>query len=112
MKQNILLILNDARVAGAVRDSLMRSRDRDFHVEWVRTCAIGLERLAFLGKQHLNRPSGIAAVLVDLLLPDVTGIETFEQLFAAIPQIPNVILSSVPDEAKTPLSAPKKFFKP
>ena len=112
MKQNILLILNDARVAGAVRDSLMRSHDRDFHVEWVRTCAIGLERLAFLGKQHLNRPSGIAAVLVDLLLPDVTGIETFEQLFAAIPQIPIVILSSVPDEAKTPLSAPKKFFKP
>jgi diguanylate cyclase (GGDEF)-like protein/PAS domain S-box-containing protein len=36
--------------------------------------------------------SGIAAVLVDLVLPDSSGIQTFDQLFLAAPQIPMLVL--------------------
>jgi diguanylate cyclase (GGDEF)-like protein/PAS domain S-box-containing protein len=97
MPHNILLIQGDALDAKIVRDALSESGDCNFHVEWVGTCALGLERLAAVGKQKLQRSSGIAAVLVDLSLPDVTGIETFDRLFAAIPQIPIVILSASGD---------------
>jgi diguanylate cyclase (GGDEF)-like protein/PAS domain S-box-containing protein len=37
-------------------------------------------------------------VLVDLYLPDCQGIETFDQLFAAAPQIPILVLSAAKDE--------------
>src|SRR6202040_3989719 len=40
----------------------------------------------------------ISAVLVDLFLPDSTGIETFDRLFQAAPQIPILILTAAQDE--------------
>ncbi len=99
MPQNILLIQGDASDAQAVTKALFDSGNGDFHVEWVSTCALGLERLAVLGKQKHQGAGGISAVLVDLLLPDAAGIETFDRLFAAIPHIPIVILSSLHDAA-------------
>jgi diguanylate cyclase (GGDEF)-like protein/PAS domain S-box-containing protein len=96
MPKNILLIQADARDAKVVRDALFESGYGKFHVEWVTTCTLGLERLA-IGKQAHQGTGGIAAVLVDLRLPDVVGIETFDRLFAAIPHIPIVILSSSRD---------------
>jgi diguanylate cyclase (GGDEF)-like protein/PAS domain S-box-containing protein len=99
MPQNILLIQSNASDAQIVRDALSRSGDSSFNVEWVSTCALGLQRLAAVGKQQSDSGIGISAVLVDLLLPDVAGIETFDRLFAAIPQIPIVILSSLQDAA-------------
>jgi len=92
MPQNILLIQGDALDAQAVQDALSNS---DFSVEWVRTCELGLKRLAMIGRQEPEAASGISAVLVDLLLPDIAGIETFDRLFSAIPHIPIVILSSL-----------------
>jgi diguanylate cyclase (GGDEF)-like protein/PAS domain S-box-containing protein len=97
MPQNILLIQGNASDARIVRDALSKSSNSNFRVEWVTTCALGLERLAALGKQKPGATIGISAVLVDLHLPDVAGIETFERLFAATPQIPIVILSSLQD---------------
>jgi diguanylate cyclase (GGDEF)-like protein/PAS domain S-box-containing protein len=97
MPRNILLIQDDAPGAKIVREALSNSGVGLFQVEWVRTCAQGLIRLAEVGKQKSPGASGIAAVLVDLLLPDVVGIATFDLLFAAIPQIPIVILSSLQD---------------
>jgi diguanylate cyclase (GGDEF)-like protein/PAS domain S-box-containing protein len=99
MSLNILLIQGDAQGAQTVRDALTSSSDRRFHVEWVTTCALGEERLAILGKQHQQEFGGISAVLVDLLLPDVAGMEILDRLCAAAPQIPIVILSSSEDEA-------------
>jgi diguanylate cyclase (GGDEF)-like protein/PAS domain S-box-containing protein len=99
MPKNILLIQADARDAKVVRDALLESGNGKFHVEWVTTCALGLERLAVIGKQKHQGTDGISAVLVDLQLPDVVGIETFDRLFAAVPHIPIVILSSSPDAA-------------
>jgi diguanylate cyclase (GGDEF)-like protein/PAS domain S-box-containing protein len=97
MPQNILLIQSDAAGAKVVRDALSSPDDGAFHVEWVTTCASGLKRLAEAGRQKPGSAAGISAVLVDLLLPDVSGMETFDRLFAAIPQIPIVILSSAED---------------
>ena len=95
MSQNILLIQDDPADARAVREALTNSGDGSFQVEWVRCCSAGLERLATDGKQITD---GIAAVLVDLFLPDSRGIETFDRLFRAAPQIPILVLCASQDE--------------
>jgi len=98
LAQTILLIEDDPSHAKTVTDALTGSRDDPFHVEWVTSCADGLERLA-QGRQDAPRTDEIAAVLVDLCLPDSQGIETFDRLFSAAPHIPILVLSSLQDEA-------------
>jgi diguanylate cyclase (GGDEF)-like protein/PAS domain S-box-containing protein len=98
MSQNILLILDDRAGAEAVRAALVNSSDHSFQVEWVRHCATGLERLVREGKQERLGEDGVAAVLVDLFLPDSRGIETFDRLYACAPQIPILVLSGPRDE--------------
>ena len=93
-QKNILLIQDDPVDAKAVRDALNGS----FQVEWVRRCSEGLERLVREGRQEKQRADGIAAVLVDLFLPDSHGIETFDRLFDSAPQIPILVLSAAQDE--------------
>jgi diguanylate cyclase (GGDEF)-like protein/PAS domain S-box-containing protein len=93
-QKNILLIQDDPTDAQVVRDAL----NGTFQVEWVRRCSEGLERLARDGKQGKQGTDGIGAVLVDLFLPDSHGIETFDRLFRATPQIPILILSGSQDE--------------
>lgn len=46
------------------------------------------------GAQHPGQP-GIDCVLLDLLLPDSRGIETYTKLQAALPEVPVVILSGL-----------------
>jgi diguanylate cyclase (GGDEF)-like protein/PAS domain S-box-containing protein len=79
----ILLIGNDPVVAEAVRAGFARADSGTFDLEWLRNLSEGRERL---GKK------GIAAVLLELTLPDSHGIETFDKLFAAAPDIPILIL--------------------
>ncbi len=98
MAQTILLIEDDPSHAKTVTDALTGSRDDPFHVEWVTCCSHGLERLA-AGMQKARRADAIAAVLVDLCLPDSHGIETFDRLFSAAPHIPILVLSTCQDEA-------------
>jgi diguanylate cyclase (GGDEF)-like protein/PAS domain S-box-containing protein len=98
MPQRILLIQDNVADATTVRNSLAASRDRKFSVEWVRTCALGLQRLAANPGLHQRKRDAFAAVMVDLLLPDARGIEIFDRLFAAVPQIPLLILTSTEDE--------------
>ena len=98
MSQNILLIQDDPSGAKAVREALINSSDGSFQVEWVRHCSEGLERLARDGKQETQGTNGIAAVLVDLFLPDCHGIETFDRLFRVAPQTPILVLSASQDE--------------
>lgn len=86
--QDILLIQHDSAEAGAVQEALVNSSEGSFRVTWVRHCSEGLDALA-------NR---YAAVLVDLSLPDGSGIETFDRLFLAAPQIPILILAVARDE--------------
>jgi len=98
MSQNILLIQDDPADARSVREALINSGDGSFQVEWVRSCSEGLHRLATEGKQGRQIADGIAAVLVDLFLPDSHGIETFDRLFRAAPQIPILVLCASQEE--------------
>ena len=95
MPQNILLIQENPSDAQAVREALVHSSDESFQVEWVKRCSEGLERLA---RESTQSTDDIAAVLVDLFLPDSRGIETFDRLFRAAPHIPILVLSASQDE--------------
>jgi diguanylate cyclase (GGDEF)-like protein/PAS domain S-box-containing protein len=96
--QNVLLVQNDAIDASAVRDALIHSRDGSFRVLWVRHCSAGLKVLAKKVAPESHDSDRIAAVLVDLSLPDSSGIETFARLLQAAPRIPILILTTVQDE--------------
>ena len=87
MSHRILLIQSDPAYAAAVCDALSSWRQRPFEVESLGGCAQGLERLAM---QDAGEP--VAAMLVDLFLPDSQGIASFDRLFQAAPQIPILIL--------------------
>jgi DNA-binding NarL/FixJ family response regulator len=62
---------------------LAETEDGLFKVECAEQLCDGLDRLS---------KGGIAAVLLDLFLPDSQGIETFEKLIAAAPDVPLLIL--------------------
>jgi diguanylate cyclase len=89
VSHRILLIENDAVVAEFIRHMLTQSDDDVFQVEWVRSCAEGL-----------NRTEGIEAILLDLELPDSAGIDTFDRFFGAAPRIPILVLMD-PQEEET-----------
>jgi len=106
ISHNILLI-SDASDARAVRDALIRSNDGPFKVDWVRSRADGMQRLTKLGharetgpRSSLTRTNGaeVVAVLVDLFLPDSSGLDTFAELFHAAPHVPILILSAAQHE--------------
>jgi diguanylate cyclase (GGDEF)-like protein/PAS domain S-box-containing protein len=89
---NVLLIQEDLTEAASVRDALINSIDGPFRVLRARLCAEGLEELARRrGNLDADR---IGAVVVDLYLPDSSGIETFDRLFQMAPQIPILVLAA------------------
>jgi diguanylate cyclase (GGDEF)-like protein/PAS domain S-box-containing protein len=93
MSLNVLLVLSAPAEATAVRRSLEdHSRDGPFQVEWVRRCDDACARL------ERQESKEIAAVVVDLALPDRQGIEAFDALFRAARHVPILILSHLHDE--------------
>jgi diguanylate cyclase (GGDEF)-like protein/PAS domain S-box-containing protein len=88
----VLLVLADAAEAKAVRRSLITACEDPFKVEWVSGCEDAIKRL--------GNPEGeeIAAVVVDLSLPDSQGIETFDTLLRASPHVPILVLSHLRNE--------------
>jgi diguanylate cyclase (GGDEF)-like protein/PAS domain S-box-containing protein len=86
--RSILLIQGDSADAEAVRAALSNSTDAWARVVWVKSHAEGLQRLA----NAVRGEPSIAAVLIDLFLPDSQGLDTFEQIFAAAPQVPILVL--------------------
>jgi diguanylate cyclase (GGDEF)-like protein/PAS domain S-box-containing protein len=80
----ILLIQDNPAVAGQIGTALAAADAGSFEVEWARRLSQGLERLS---------KKGIAAILLDLSLPDSEGIATFDKLFAASPDVPILILA-------------------
>ena len=88
--KKILLIEDAAADVRSVRDALAGSKYGGFQIETVSSCAAGLERL--LGTSPHSSADAIVAVVVDLFLPDVQGIETFLSLQRAAPQIPMLVL--------------------
>ena len=85
----VLLIGDDPADARAVREALADAQDGSFTVECATRLSEGLERLS---------GNGIAAVLLDLCLPDSQGIASFEQVWRAAPHIPILVIGSPDDQ--------------
>ncbi|PKO93829.1 MAG: diguanylate cyclase [Betaproteobacteria bacterium HGW-Betaproteobacteria-1] len=86
---NRILIITDAPAdAKALKAVLSRSIEGPFAVKWVRRLATGLKSL---------RAGGFEAIIVDLSLPDGSGIAAFERLYAAAQHTPIVTLSAGTD---------------
>jgi len=86
----ILLIGNHLAFADQIRAALAPANSGSFDVDCVSQLSEGLARLS---------KKGIAAVLLELSLPDSEGIATFDKLYAAAPDIPILILADTMDEA-------------
>jgi diguanylate cyclase (GGDEF)-like protein/PAS domain S-box-containing protein len=86
----ILLIENDPAAAEEIRLALTVVGAGSFDVEWVQQLSEGLQLL---------KKEKIAAVLLQLSLPDSLGIEMFDKLFTAAPDIPILILGGDQNEA-------------
>jgi diguanylate cyclase (GGDEF)-like protein len=86
----ILLIEYDTCAADEIRAALAAAVDGPFDVEWVRQLSEGLTRL---------NKGRIDAILLDLSLPDSHGIEAFDKLFIAAPDVPIVILGDDSNKA-------------
>ncbi len=89
---SILLLTANASEAEVMQSSLGNSPDGPFEVEWLSRCGDAMERL---GRQ---REHEISAALLDLVLTDSRGIETFERLFRAADHVPFLILGRKGDE--------------
>jgi len=98
MSQSILLIHDNLSEAQYVREALNNSGAGHFQVEWVRNLAAGLERLGLDSDPKQLQANVLAGILVDLFLPDSRGIETFDQIFQVVPQIPILVLTEAPNE--------------
>lgn len=94
--RRILLVQEDAADARAVRDALMNRGPYALNVEWVRRCA---QAVRLLSDDATRGADGFAAVLVELFLRDSEGLETFDRLFKAAPQVPILILSTSQHES-------------
>src|SRR6202158_1538744 len=86
----ILLVENDPSAAEKIRAALEAAGSGSFELEWVRQLSEGIGCLS---------KRGIAAVLLALSLPDSQGIETFDKLFTAAPDVPILILGANANEA-------------
>ena len=97
MTHNILLIQGNAQSAHTICKALTTLPAGQFHIEWVKTCALGLSRLMRCREPRADTAIGISAILTDLSLPDIAGVEIVDQLLAAMPRVPVVIVASETD---------------
>jgi diguanylate cyclase (GGDEF)-like protein/PAS domain S-box-containing protein len=88
MPQIILLLQDDVAKAAIVQELFAESGDGPFVVEWIRSCAAALDRL------NDRTKDGIAAILIDLSIPDEQALAIFDQIFEASPHIPILVLSN------------------
>ena len=91
MAVHVLLIQADVRCADLVRDAL--SKYTRYEIEWVQTCARGLERLNS-GRQTTPIPPVSQSFSSTSAMPDGDGIDIVDRLYVACPAVPIVILSS------------------
>lgn len=85
----VLLIEDNDGDARLIRENLTSTRGAQFELERVERLSAARERLA---------GGGIDAILLDLTLPDGSGLDTFFQVRACAPHLPITILSGFDDE--------------
>jgi diguanylate cyclase (GGDEF)-like protein/PAS domain S-box-containing protein len=104
MSRSVLLIDDKLSDRTAILDALVDTHSISFPLERVALLSEGLERLARDGAKPISASDRIAAIILDLFLPDSEGIETFERLFQATPYVPILILTAAKDEATARLA--------
>ncbi len=92
MSAKILLVVAEPEVAKDLEASLASSPHDSFEVAWVRCCRDADQRL------RSEAGKAIAAIVLDLFLPDSQGIDTFDTLLRASSGTPILILSRSHDE--------------
>ncbi len=85
----VLLIEANPESATAIKELLRESDRFEFKVSYASTVAGALEQLA-----HHN----ISLMLLDLDLPNGQGLQGFENIHQAFPEIPKIVLANVSDE--------------
>jgi PAS domain S-box-containing protein len=85
----VLLIEDNPGDARLIEEMLSGVGVSTFSIEHADRLSTGLERLA---------AGGIEVVLLDLGLPDSSGLDTFIRLHAQSPQVPIIVLSGLDDE--------------
>ena len=89
-RECVLLIAADADEAARVLGELGSVTEERFHVEWVTSLSIGIDRL---------REGSVVAAVLDLDLLGTQGAAEFEMLFQALSGVPVLLLSSPEEEA-------------
>jgi diguanylate cyclase (GGDEF)-like protein/PAS domain S-box-containing protein len=98
MSQSVLLIDGKLSDRTAILDALIDPHGTPFTLERVGLLSEGLERLSRDGTKQTIAADRIAAIIVDLVLPDSDGIEAVERLLQAAPHIPILVIGSLHDE--------------
>lgn len=97
--RSVLLIQDDRQCAAIIRDILSDAAAGGFEIVWVRHCKDGLERLALNERSSPDAALQIAAILLDSSTSVASGLEAFDGLFQAAPQIPILLLCTTQEEA-------------
>ena len=85
----VLLIEDNPADARLIKEMLAEAKGANFHLECFDKLIPGLERTAL---------GSIDVILLDLSLPDSTGLNTFTKLYAQTSGIPVIVLSGLDDE--------------
>jgi len=85
----VLMIEDNPRDARLIREMLSEVRGALFDLKCADQLSTGLERLA---------AGGVDVLLLDLILPDSQGLNTFAKAYAQAPEIPIVVLTGLDDE--------------
>jgi len=88
-KLKILLIEDNLGDARLISEMVKEERNGRYVLEWFDRLSTGLDRLA---------ERDIDLILLDLLLPDSRGFDTFSRVYALAPQLPIVVLTGLDDE--------------
>jgi two-component system, cell cycle sensor histidine kinase and response regulator CckA len=86
----VLLVEDNAGDADLVQEYLSQARQGEFEVEWVQRVA---QAISLLKREQVD------VILLDLGLPDSSGLETLSRVLAVAPQAVTVVLTGLDDES-------------
>ena len=86
--RTLLLIDNNASHVDVFTDALLNATDGPFAGECVKTLAEGIKRL---------KRKEFWAIFLNLSLPDSEGMETFDMLTLAVPEVPTLVIAGAKD---------------
>jgi diguanylate cyclase (GGDEF)-like protein/PAS domain S-box-containing protein len=98
MSRSVLLVDDKLADRTAIMGALIDTHSVSFPLEQVGLLCEGLERLSQDSAKPIEAADRIAAIILDLFLPDSSGLETFDRVFQAAPHIPILILATSASE--------------